>query len=152
MDFESTAAATAFGSGRNVVSRRHFRRDHALDSAEQFLVFEFFITEANQRLQRDLVAGPVKLAQLENLAVDEAFHQAEDVRVRPSLDLAEENRFVLAQKLELINARKGIRQELVRRIELAAPYDVLVDVPAHALGSANTFGILFGLDWEWGLS
>src|SRR5581483_734596 len=113
-------------------------------------VFEFFIAEANQRLQRDLVASPVKLAQLKNLAVDEAFHQAEDVRIGPSLDLAEENPFVVAQKVELVDAGKRIRQELMRRVELAASYNVAVDVQAYALGSPKQFGILFGLDWNRG--
>src|SRR4051794_13826566 len=84
---------------QEVVSWRHFRRDHALNAPKEFLVFEFFITEANQCFQSDLVTCPVKFAQLENLAVDESFHEAEDVRISPSLDLAEENRFVLAQKL-----------------------------------------------------
>src|SRR5215469_9249701 len=105
---------------QEVVSRWHFRRDHALDAAEQLLMLEFFITEANQRLQSDLVTGPVKFAQLKNLAVDETFHQAEDVRIGPSLNLTEENGFVLAQKLKLTDAGNGVRQELMRRIELAA--------------------------------
>src|SRR4029078_1700370 len=66
------------------------------------------------------------------------------------LNLAEKECFVLAQKIKLVDAGDGVRQELMGRIELAASYNVPVDVPAYALGSANTFGILFGLDGNGG--
>ena len=64
--------------------------DHRVDAAEQLLVLQLLVAEADQRLERDLVAEPVVAAQLEHLGVDEALDQAEDVGVGAALDLAHE--------------------------------------------------------------
>ena len=53
-------------------------------------MLEFLVAKADQRLERDLVAEPVIAAQLQNLSVDKAFDQAEDVGVGPALDLADD--------------------------------------------------------------
>jgi hypothetical protein len=90
VDLDSTASATSLGSAITHVAVGHVRADHGLDAAEQFLVLEFLVAEADQRLERDLVAQPVIAADLEHLGVDEALHQAEDVGVGAPLDLADQ--------------------------------------------------------------
>ena len=61
---------------------------HRLDAAEQRLVLELLVGEADQRLERDLVAERVLAADLEHLGADEALDQAEQVRVGAALHLA----------------------------------------------------------------
>jgi hypothetical protein len=50
-------------------------------------MFEFFVAEAHERLQRDLIPHPVILAEFENLGVDEAFDEAKYIRIGADLHL-----------------------------------------------------------------
>ena len=108
--------------------------DHRVDAAEQRLVLQLLVAEPHQRLERNLVAEPVVVAQFEHLGVDEALDQPEDVGVGAALDLADEPLFIGRQGRERVGERKPVRKELVGGIEAAPPDDVLVDVPAHPLG------------------
>jgi hypothetical protein len=55
-------------------------------TAEQRLVLQFLVAEPHQRLERDLVAEPVIVAQLEHFGVDEALDQAKDIGVGAAPD------------------------------------------------------------------
>ena len=59
MDLPSTNAATSFGCGQEPVARRHARGDQRLDAAEQLLVLQLLVGEADQRFERRLVAERV---------------------------------------------------------------------------------------------
>ena len=120
-------------------------RDHRLDPAEQLLVLELLVAEADQRLQRGLVAEPVVTADLENLGVDEAFHEPEQERVGSTLHLREQARFGLGEKGEVIDLGKAVRQEALRQVELPSTNDVGVDVPANPLRSADATRIARGI-------
>ena len=118
--------------------------DHRVDAAEQLLVLQLLVAEADQRLERDLVAEPVVAAELEHLGVDEALDQAEDVGVGAALDLAHEALFAGRQRRERVGERKAVGQEFVRGIEAAAADDVLLDVPAHPLGCLDAARVAVG--------
>ena len=75
---------------QHAVARRHAFGGQRLDAAEQLLVLELLVAEAHERFERDLVAEPVVAADLEDLGVDEALDEPEQVRVRSALDLAHE--------------------------------------------------------------
>jgi hypothetical protein len=51
-------------------------------------VLQLFVAEPNQRLERNLVAEPVIVAQFEDLGIDEALDQPKDIGVGAALDLA----------------------------------------------------------------
>ena len=101
----------AAGSG----SPRHAVGDQPLDAAEQLLVLELLVGEAHQRLERGLVAEPVVAAHLEHLGADEALDQAEHVGVGAALHLAQEAPLVGVRKLELVDERQPVGQELLAR-------------------------------------
>ena len=61
--------------------------DHRVDAAEQRLMLQLLIAEPDQRLERNLVAEPVIVAQFQDLGVDEAFNQSKDVGIGTALDL-----------------------------------------------------------------
>ena len=112
--------------------------DHRVDAAEQRLVFQLLVAEPDQRLERNLVAEPVILAQFQDLGVDEAFDQSKHIGVGAALNLADEPLLVGRQRGERIGERKPVRQELVGGVEAAPPDHVLVDVPTNPLGRLNT--------------
>jgi hypothetical protein len=107
-------------------------------------VLQFLVAEPNQRLERNLVAEPMILAQFKHLGVDEALDQPKDVGVGAALDLAHKPLFIGRQGRERIGQGKPVRQELVGGIKVAPPDDVLVDIPSHPLGYLNTARIPFG--------
>ena len=78
-----------------IAGRQHVA-DHRVDAAEERLVLQLLVAEPHQRLERHLVAEPVIVAQFQDLGVDEALHQSEDVRVGAALDLADEPPFTRA--------------------------------------------------------
>ena len=100
-------------------------------------MLQLLVAEPNQRLERNLVAEPVIVAQFQDLGVDEALDQPEDIGVGAALDLAHEPLFIGRQGRERIGQGKPVRKELVGGIEAAPADDVLVDVPAHPLGRLN---------------
>ena len=76
----------AIAGGQNVA-------DHRVDAAEQRLVLQLLVAEPDQRLERNLVAEPVILAQFQDLGIDEALDQPEDIGVGAALDLARRTAF-----------------------------------------------------------
>ena len=133
------------GIGVEAIAGGQDLADHRLDPAEQRLVLQLLVAEADQRLERDLVADPVVAAHLQHLRVDEALGQAEHIGVGTALDLAHRALLVGRQGGELGGEGKSVRQELVRGIEAAAPDDVLVDVPAHPLGHVDAARVAVGI-------
>ena len=67
--------------------------DHRIDAAEQRLVLQLLVAESNQRLERNLVAEPVIVAEFQNLGIDETLDQTKDIGVSAALDLAHEPLF-----------------------------------------------------------
>jgi hypothetical protein len=51
--------------------------DHGVDATEQRLVLKFLVTETHQRFERNLIAEPVIVAQIQELCVDEALDESE---------------------------------------------------------------------------
>src|SRR5258708_2012255 len=76
-------------------------------------------------------------AQLQNLGIDEALHQPEDVGVGAALDLPDEPFLTRRQGGELASEREPVRQEFLGVVEAASTDDVLLDVPTHPLGGLN---------------
>jgi hypothetical protein len=113
------------------IPRGQYIADHRVDAAEQRLVLQLLITEPNQRLERNLVAEPMIVAQFQDLGIDEALDQPKDVGVGASLDLAHEPFFIRRQGPERIRKREPVREELVSGIEAAPPDHVLLDAPSH---------------------
>ena len=130
-------AGDVVGIDVEAIAIRQDLADHRLDAAEQLLVLQLLVAEAHQRLERDLVAQPVFVAELQHLGVDEALDQAKHVGVGAALDLAGKALLVGGQGREGIGHRKPVRQELVGGVETAAPDHVLVDVPADPLGGSE---------------
>ena len=95
--------------------------DHRVDEAEQRLMLQLLVAEPYQRLQRDLVAEPVILAQLQHLGIDEALDQTEDIGVGATLDLADEPLFIGRQGRESIRQRKPVGKKLLGGVEVSAP-------------------------------
>ena len=100
-------------------------------------MLQLLVAEPNQCLERNLVAEPVIVAQFQDLGIDEALDQPEDIGVGAALDLAHKPLFVGRQGGERVGQRKPVRKELVRGIEAAPPDDIIVYVPAHPLGGLN---------------
>ena len=100
-------------------------------------MLQLLVAEPNQRLERNLVAEPVIVAQFQDLGIDEALDQPKDIGVGAALDLAHEPLFIGRQGRERVGQGKPVRKELVGGIEAAPPDHVLVDVPAHPLGRLN---------------
>jgi len=117
--------------------------DHRVDKAEQRLVLQLLVTEPYQRLERNLVAEPVILAQLQHLGIDEALDQTEDIGVGAALDMADEPLFIGRQGRERIRQRKPVWKKLVGGIEVAPPDHILVDVPTNPLGRLDAARIPF---------
>ena len=63
------------------IPKGQYIADHRVDAAEQRLVLQLLITEPNQRLERDLVAEPMIMAQLQDFSIDEALDQPKDIGV-----------------------------------------------------------------------
>jgi hypothetical protein len=124
----------------------HLGADEPLDAPEKLLVLELLVREAHKRLERRLVAKAVLGAHFDHLRADEALDEAEHVRVRAPLHLGEEDSFFLREEVELADFRKAVRQEFLRKIELAPTDDVAVDVPADALGHCEAPRIAPGVD------
>ena len=53
-------------------------------------MLQLLVAEAHQGLERNLIAEPVIAAQFQNLGIDEALDQPEDIGVGAALDLAHE--------------------------------------------------------------
>ena len=88
-----------------------------LDAAKQLLVLELLVAEADQRLERHLIAEQVLPTELEHLRVDEALDEAEDVRVGAALNLAQQPSLGRAQELEVVDLGQAVRQERPRVVE-----------------------------------
>jgi hypothetical protein len=80
-------------------------------------------------------------AEFEHLGVDEALDEAEDVRIRAALDLAEISLIVLGQEIELLYLGQAIGQEFVCQIETSVPNDVFIDRPSNPFRRRNSSGI-----------
>ena len=115
------------------IPKGQYIADHRVDAAEQRLVLQLLITEPNQRLERDLVAEPMIVAQLEDLSIDEALDQPKDIGVGAPLDLAHEPLLIARKGRKRMGQRKPIREELVSGIEAALPDHVFLDAPSHTL-------------------
>ena len=116
-----------------------------LDAAEQFLVLQFLIAEAHQRLERHLVAEPVLPGDLQHLGADVSLDEAEDVGVGAALHLREQSALGAGEEGELVHLREPGGQEGVREVEVAAAHHVRVDVPADLLRRLDGACIAGGL-------
>ena len=143
VDFAEHHAGDVVGIDVEAITVRQNLADHRLDAAKQLLVLQFLVAEPHQRLERDLVAEPMFVAELEDLGVDEALDQAKHVGVGAALDLADKALLFGGQGREGVGHRKPVRQELVGRVETAPPDHVLVDVPADPLGRLNAACVAF---------
>jgi hypothetical protein len=85
----STDARDSTRLGDADIAGLHPLRHHFLDAAEQRLVLELLVGEADDGLERGLVAERVLAADLEHLRGDEALDQAEQVRIGAALHLAQ---------------------------------------------------------------
>ena len=101
-------------------------------------MLQFLVAEPHQRFERDLIAEPVIVAQLQDLGVDEALDQPEDVGVGAALDLAHEALFVERQRGEGVGQGKPVGKEFVVGVETAPPDHVFLDLPAHPLGRLDS--------------
>src|ERR1700746_653200 len=117
--------------------------DHRVDKAEQCLVLQLLVAEPYQRLERNLVAEPVILAQFQDLGIDEALDQTKDIGVGAALYLTDEPHFIGRQGRERIRQRKPVWKKLVGGIETAPPDHILVDVPTNPLGRLNAACVPF---------
>ncbi len=109
-------------------------------------MLQLFVGEANQCLERRLVAEPVIAAHLEDLGAYETLDQAEDVGVRASLDLRQQAALVGAEERQPPDKRQAVGQEFLREVELAMADHVTVDIPADALGHFDALGVTRGID------
>jgi hypothetical protein len=94
----STNEATSLAGNVEAIAGRHAGADEQLDAPEQLLVLELLVGEADDRLERGLVAEGVVAADLGHLGADEALDQAEHVGVGAALHLAEEARLAGLRK------------------------------------------------------
>src|SRR5206468_2559057 len=120
--------------------------DHRLDPPKQLLVLQLFVGEANQRLERALIAQPVVVAYLEDLGAYEALDQAEDVGVRTSLDLRQQAALVGTEERHPVNERQAVREEFLREVEFAMANHVAIDIPSDALGYLDALRVTRGID------
>src|SRR5262245_32128988 len=127
----------AIAFGQNVT-------DHRVYAAEQRLVLQFLVAESDQRLESNLVTEPVIMAQLQDLGIDETLNQTKNIGVGAALDLAHEPPFSSRQSRERISERKAVGQKFLRHTETPPSDDILVDVPADALGGFNATRIPVG--------
>ena len=109
-------------------------------------MLQLFVGEANQRLERVLVAEPVVAAHFEDLGADVTLDQTEDVGVRASLDLRQQAALVGAEEWHPVDERQAVRQELLREVEFSMPDDVAIDVPPDPLGDHDGTGVPRGID------
>jgi hypothetical protein len=99
----STAWATVVGIDVEAIAVGQHLTDHRIDPAEQRLMLQLFIAEPDQRLERNLIAEPVIVAQFQNFGVDEALDQSKNVGIGTALDLAHEPLFIGGQRRERVN-------------------------------------------------
>src|SRR4029077_9671046 len=107
------------------------------------LMFQLLVAKAYQRLERNLVAEPVILAQFQDFGIDEALDQPKDIGVGAALDLTDVPLFIGRQGRERIRQRKPVWKKLLGGIEAASPDHVLVDVPTNPLGRMNAACVPF---------
>ena len=117
------------------VARRHATLEHVLDAAEQLLVLELLVAEADERLERDLVAEPVLAGELEHLGADVALDEPEDVGVGAALHLAQQAALRVREEREFVDLRQAGGQERLREVEIAAAHHVARRCPS---GRAST--------------
>lgn len=108
-------------------------------------MLQLLITEPNQRLERDLVAEPVLVAQFQNLGIDEALNQPKDIGVGAPLNLAHKPLFISREACESVGQREPVRKELVGGVEAATSDYIVLNVPAHPLGRLNAARIPFAV-------
>jgi hypothetical protein len=106
-------------------------------------MLQFFVAEPDQRLQRDLIAEPVLVAQFKDLGIDEALDQSKHIGIGPALNLTDEALFIGGQRGECVGHRQRVGEKFVGGIETAPPDHVLVDVPADSLGRLNAACVPF---------
>ena len=107
-------------------------------------MLELLVGEANQRLDHDLVAERVAARHFQHLRSDGALDRAEHVGIRATLDLADESLLGGGGEAEGVDLRERIGHVLALGVELPVANDVLVNVPADALGSLDALGITGG--------
>jgi hypothetical protein len=115
-------------------------------AAEQCLVLELFVAEANHGFECGLVTQPMVAALVEHLGGDEALHQAHHVGVGAALYLAQQQAVALAQELQFVDPGDAVGQKLAREVELPATDHVSVDVPANAFRHFHAARIAPGVD------
>jgi hypothetical protein len=74
----------------NDVAGGHLRREQLLEAAEELLVLQLLVGEADERLERDLVAEPMVAADLEDLRAMKRSARPNQVGVACGPDLAQE--------------------------------------------------------------
>ena len=85
------------------VTVRHVCSHHLLQAPKQFLVLEFFSREADEPLERVLVAQDVTSRLVQHLCADEALDESENIGVGAALDLTEQAGILGRQKIEAID-------------------------------------------------
>ncbi len=129
------------GLRHEAITRGHRIRGQQFDTAEQFLMLQFFIREANDGFQRGLIAEGVIPADLEHLRADETLHQPEHVGVRAALHLRHQQPLRRVQERQTVHLRESVRQELVGRVEVTAANHIEVDIPADPTRHFNAFRV-----------
>ena len=89
-----STACDGVGIDVEAIAVRQNVADHRLDAAKQRLVLQLLVAEPNQRLERNLVAETVILAQFKDLGSDEALDQPKDIGIGAALDLAHKPLFI----------------------------------------------------------
>jgi hypothetical protein len=146
VDFDSTADATALGSGTNVYPAGIPLRHHALDAAKSSWCLISSSPMRTSCLQRVLVAERVLAAHVQHLGGDEPLDEAEHVRVGAALDLAQEPLFARAEEVEAVDLSTARREEALIEVEAPPADDVAVDVEADALRHLDDFRVAHGVD------
>ena len=109
-------------------------------------MLDLLVAEAHQRLQRILIAQGVVAADVEHLGGDEALDHSEHVGVRPALNLAQQPAVVRGEKIEAIDHRQPVGQEMPGEVEASTANHVAIDVPADALRNLDALGVTRRVD------
>ena len=114
---------------------------HRVHEAEQSLVFQLLVAEPYQRLERDLIAEPMILAQLKDLGVDETLDQTKDIGVGAALDLADVALFIGRQGSERIGQSQPVDEMgKIPQLKNAPKSGAEKSVPEKRTGNAPKSG------------
>src|SRR6186997_2567215 len=96
-------------------------------------MLDLVVGEAHQRFERKLVVEYVGPPLVEHLGADKPLDEPEDIGVRATLDLAEQARLFLGEKIEMIDLRQRVGQELAGKVERTPLKQIAIDLPFRLL-------------------